>query len=203
MEINNTFYHLPDPETIELWRHTVDDNFRFAIKASRYITHMKKLKDGAQSSRKLYELIPTLGEKDGPVLFQLPPRWHRNAERLSSFLSDLDDDADCSGRKAFEFRDENWLARETYETLFDHGAAFCVSELGGFQTPKVTTTDFVYVRLHGPSDAYEGRYSKNTLSGWAGAFAFWARNGLDVYCYFDNDEAGYAAMNARELKEMV
>lgn len=198
-EINNSFYQLPSEKTLIDWRESVPDGFIFAVKGSRYITHMKKLKDPDQSVPPLLERIQVLGDRLGPILFQLPPRWHFNEERLQAFLESLPRDY----RYTLELRDPSWLNQEAYRILEKHGAAFCIYELAGRISPKEVTADFVYIRLHGPGDAYQGRYDRQTLAGWAGAISAWTAQGLTVFCYFDNDEAGYAAQNALELQDML
>jgi uncharacterized protein YecE (DUF72 family) len=198
-EINNSFYRLPSNQTFINWRDTVPEGFIFSVKASRYITHMKKLKDPEKPVSVFLRAVTVLGDKLGPILFQLPPHWRFNPERLDDFLGLLVPDY----QYAFEFRDATWFNDETYSILAENEAAFCIYELAGMQSPKEVTADFVYVRLHGPKGAYQGRYEKGTLSGWAGAFSTWADQGKEIYCYFDNDEAGYAAENALELEEMV
>ncbi len=199
VEINNSFYRLPGKKTLETWRKTVPAGFVFAVKGSRYITHMKKLKDAEDALSALLERIRVLGEKLGPVLFQLPPRWTFNPRRLESFLERLP----AEGRFAFEFRDPSWHDRAACELLKNHNAAFCIYDLAGRQSPREVTADFVYVRLHGPGDAYRGKYGASALSGWAGAFATWTAQGKEIFCYFDNDEAGYAVENALSLQAMV
>jgi len=198
-EINNSFYRLPSSQTLINWRDTVPEGFLFTVKASRYITHMKKLKDPEKPVSVFFRAVAVLGAKMGPILFQLPPHWHFNPERLDDFLGLLAPDY----QYAFEFRDETWFNDETYSILAENEAAFCIYDLAGRQSPKEVTADFVYVRLHGPNGAYQGRYTKGSLSGWAGAFSTWADQGKEIYCYFDNDEAGYAAENALELQEML
>ncbi len=199
VEINSSFYHLPDKKTLQDWYETVPDNFIFAAKASRYITHMKKLKDPKNSLTAFFDHISVLDDKLGPILFQLPPHWNFNVERLSEFLDMLSNDY----RYVFEFRDQSWHNQEVYDLLTKHNVAFCIYELEGFLSPKKITTDFVYVRLHGPNGAYQGNYDVPTLSGWAGAFFTWLSQDRKVYCYFDNDEAGYAAQNALKLNEIL
>jgi uncharacterized protein YecE (DUF72 family) len=194
-EINNSFYHLPSAQTLDHWRAAVPDGFVFAAKASRYITHMKKLKDPADTLPPFLERMRRLGDGLGPVLFQLPPRWHRNGERLAAFLDALDADH----RWAFEFRDHDWLTDATLRLLEDHNAAFCIYELDGFTTEPAVTADFVYIRLHGPDGPYQGRYDDDALAHWAGRIRDWLAQGRDVYCYFDNDAAGHAAQNALAL----
>jgi uncharacterized protein YecE (DUF72 family) len=198
-EVNNSFYQLPSAASLKTWRETVPPGFCFAVKASRYITHMKKLKAPAQGLGTFLARIALLEDRLGPILFQLPPRWHFDGERLEQFLAALSRDY----RYAFELRDRSWLNEQALALLGRFGAAFCIYELDGFLSPKETTADFVYVRLHGPDGAYRGSYDRQTLSGWAGAMSAWNAKGLDVYCYFDNDEGGYAVANALALRDMV
>lgn len=199
VEINNTFYRLPEKDVLREWRDRVGKDFVFSIKASRYITHMKKLKDPPKSLEKFFSRIGALGDSGGPVLFQLPGRFRFNAGRLEAFLEALP-----GGRRyAFEFRDRSWENDETYRMLSDRGTALCVYDMEGRTSPREVTGDFVYVRLHGPGRAYEGSYDAKALSGWAGAFSTWASKGLDVFCYFDNDQNGYAALDATRLQEMI
>ena len=199
VEVNNSFYQLPETRTLTQWRNTAPGGFVFSVKASRYITHMKKLKDPVQSSGKLLERAAELKDKLGPVLFQLPPRWRVNAGRLNHFLATLPE----GHRYAFEFRDATWFVPPIYYALAKHRAAFCIYDLARQQSPKQVTADFVYVRLHGPGGPYQGRYDTRALAGWAGAFATWTAQGKEVYCYFDNDQAGYAPRDALALQEMV
>jgi uncharacterized protein YecE (DUF72 family) len=135
----------------------------------------------------------------GPILFQLPPHWNLNLARLRAFVAMLPG----GYRYAFEFRDPSWFDDGVYGLLADHGAAFCIYELAGRLAPRQVTADWVYVRLHGPGDAYQGKYEAQTLAGWMGAFSSWQRQGKDIYCYFDNDQAGYAVQNARALQAMA
>lgn len=199
VEINTSFYHLPRKRTLRQWRDAVPDGFVFSAKASRYITHMKKLRAPEKSLRMFLDRISALEDKLGPVLFQLPPNWRCNVPRLAAFLAGLSSEFNC----AFEFRDRSWLNDETYALLARHNAAFCIYELDGFLSPKKTTADFVYVRLHGPDGPYQGSYDTRALSGWAGAFSTWSADDRRVYCYFDNDQAGYAARNAMSLSAML
>lgn len=199
VEINNSFYHLPQKKTFELWRDTVPSGFIFAVKASRFITHMKKLSEPERTLSVFMERTGGLQEKLGPILFQLPPYWKRNVERLESFLSALP----IGYRYTFEFRDPSWFHSDVYDALAKHRAAFCVFELAGLQSPKELTADFTYIRLHGPGDAYSGRYEKAVLADWAKTFSEWTGKGKEIYCYFDNDELGYAAQNAMELQKII
>ncbi len=199
VEINNSFYQLPEARTLEIWRATVEDSFTFAVKASRYITHMKKLSMPKKALKRFFFGITNLGNTIGPVLFQLPPRWAYNGERLREFLGLLP----AEYRYAFEFRDRSWLNDEAFALLRDARAACCIYDFKGYTSPKIVTADFVYVRLHGPYEAYKGSYGKKTLAGWAGAFSAWRKKGLTIHCYFDNDDSGYAVKNALQLQKMM
>ncbi|NIS37829.1 DUF72 domain-containing protein [Candidatus Saccharibacteria bacterium] len=199
VEINTSFYQLPAEKTFENWRKTSPQDFCFAVKASRYITHMKKLKDPQQSLEKFMSRVQILGDKMGPILFQLPPRWSYNPERLNAFLEALPSDY----RYTFEFRDSSWWKEEIYDALSKYDVSFCIFHLAGELSPQTVTADFAYVRLHGPGDAYQGSYDQKTLSEWAKLFKKWAEQGKEIYCYFDNDQNGYAVKNASMLQEMI
>ncbi len=198
VEINNTFYRLPQPKALAAWQQTVPPDFIFAVKASRFITHQKKLNDPESSTIKFFETVETLGKNLGPVLFQLPPRWRCNPERLRRFLEAVPK----SHAYAFEFREPGWFDDQVYKILEEHEAAFCIYELAGRISPKVVTSKLVYIRLHGPDGPYQGQYSDEALGGWSRAISAWRKEGRDVYCYFDNDQAGYAAQDALRLEEM-
>lgn len=198
VEINNSFYRLPEAHTLQEWYNAVPPDFLFAIKAGRYITHMKKLHDPEASTQALFERIRVLGKKLGPMLFQLPPRWQRNPDRLERFLQALP-----SGMQyAFEFRDPSWFHESIAGLLRHCNAAFCIYDLNGRQSPCTLTADFVYVRLHGPGDAYQGCYGKEGLSKWHDKISGWAKDGLEVHCFFDNDDSGYAIQDAQILQSM-
>lgn len=199
VEVNNTFYNLPSETTLEAWREGTPKGFVFACKASRFITHMKKLGDPKRSVKRFFDVIDVLGPKLGPVLFQLPPRWHVNERRLHAFLDALPE----RYRYAFELRDETWCTDEVLETLAHARAAFCIYDLAGRRSPERVTTDFVYIRLHGPGQAYQGQYSAAALRRWAGKIVTWSKEGREVYCYFDNDQHAYAARDALRLAGLV
>ncbi|HYM00529.1 MAG TPA: DUF72 domain-containing protein [Blastocatellia bacterium] len=200
VEINSTFYSLPTPTTVKSWKDEVPGDFRFAAKASRYITHMKKLRDPQSALERVLDRVDLLSRKLGPVLFQLPPRWQCNTKRLEQFLEALP----TGHRYAFEMRDHSWHAAEIYRLLSRRRAAFCIYDLAGFQSPVRLTTDFVYVRLHGPSNAaYSGSYRKASLRKWAKTIGTWSKDLRSIYIYFDNDQKGYAPKDALELKSML
>jgi uncharacterized protein YecE (DUF72 family) len=199
VEINNTFYRLPAPDYLRSWSDTAPLDFCFAIKASRYLTHMKKLKDPKAGLARFLPLADLLGTKLGPMLFQLPPHWDPDLERLAAFLAALP----ASHRYAFELRDPSWHTAATYRLLARHNASLCIYELAGFQSPVELTADFVYVRLHGPAGKYQGSYDHKSLAAWAERLRTWQREGRASYVYFDNDEAGFAPRNARELCRLL
>jgi uncharacterized protein YecE (DUF72 family) len=199
VEINNSFYHLPTEETLMAWRRASPPTFCFAVKASRYITHRKKLIELEPARGRFIPQVETLGEHLGPILFQLPPRWLRNLDRLTRFLEALPP----AHRYAFEFRDKSWHDAAVFRALSCRNIAFCIYELEGFQSPCEVTADFAYVRLHGPGRKYQGDYSVRALEEWARRVSDWGRSLRAVYVYFDNDQAGYAARNAVELKRML
>lgn len=198
VELNNPFYHLPSKETFDKWRKETPSRFIFSVKASRYITHMKKLKDASESTAAFFRNVKGLKEKLGTVLFQLPPGWKINTERLKQFLQALP----SGHRFVFEFRNNSWYDPQVYALLKEYNCAFCIYELAGHITPKEITADFVYIRLHGPGDKYQGNYSKADLKKWYTWCRRWLEQGMDVYLYFDNDQNGYAAFNAATLKAM-
>lgn len=199
VEINNSFYKLPSEETFTNWKESVQENFLFAVKASRFITHMKKLKDPQQSIARFMHAVDFLEEKLGPILFQLPPFWNLNLERLQEFLEALPK----GYRYALELRNESWYDERVYQLLRMHRIAFCIYELERHLSPQLVTADFVYVRLHGPGNKYEGSYSEEALQFWSGRIKEWQRQKKDVYFYFDNDQFGYAPHNAKRLQELV
>jgi uncharacterized protein YecE (DUF72 family) len=199
VEINNTFYKVPREKTLREWRGTVGKDFIFSVKANRYITHMKKLKDPRKPVSNFLDKIRVLEDKIGPILFQLPPNWRANPGRLKAFLECLPGDH----RYAFEFRDPSWFDDRVYSLLARKGAAFCIYDFDRQQSPKEITSNFVYIRLHGPDGPYKGKYSIQNLAGWAGALSAWIEEVDEIFCYFDNDEAGFAAQDALRLQKMI
>jgi uncharacterized protein YecE (DUF72 family) len=199
VEINNSFYMLPSVKTFRAWKDAAPKGFLFAVKASRFITHMKKLKTDAASIRSFFTRAGKLEEKLGPVLFQLPPKWKINKERLAEFLSRLPK----GNLYTFEFRDHSWYHKDIYELLKKYNCAFCIYELEYHLSPVEVTADFVYIRLHGPGNKYQGSYTDATLKKWAKQCTQWQKNKKDVYVYFDNDQAGFAAFNAERLAALI
>lgn len=196
VELNNSFYKLPQPPTVANWVGSTPEGFVFAVKAPRLITHMKKLHDCGEPLNRFLEVMDGFGDRLSVLLFQLPPRWHVNVDRLSEFLRIVP----RGYRLAFEFRDPSWYSAPVYEVLRSHNAACCEFDLEGRHQRAEATADFSYWRLHGPSrDAYTGSYSAQRLRSYATRLRPWLEAGNDAYVFFDNDEAGYAAKNAGSL----
>ena len=200
VELNNTFYQLPNESSFDTWRESTPRNFLFAVKGSRFITHMIKLKDAQRGLGNFLPRAERLRTKLGPILWQLPPGWKVNVERLEEFLSLLPREH----RYAFELRNPTWMTDEVLETLRRYNAAFCIYELAGYHSPIELTADFTYIRLHGPTQfKYQGSYSDAQLAAWAERIKAWSRKLKAIYVYFDNDDRAYAVENALALKKMV
>ena len=199
IEINNCFYRLPTPETVQSWVEQTPADFCFSLKASRYITHNRKLIDPEQTTLKFLEMARGFGKKLGPIVFQLPPSWSMNEERLAGLLKALP----TKYKYAFEFRHPSWHTPAIYRALRKFNAALCIFEIAGMQSPLEVTADFVYVRLHGPGKAYQGKYSPGALHRWAERIEEWTSEHRKVFFYFDNDQSGFAAENAVELSQLI
>lgn len=200
VELNNTFYHLPKETSFERWRKSVPAKFLFAVKGSRFMTHMIKLKDPERGIWNFMPRAQLLGRKLGPVLWQLPPGWKVNVERLDEFLTKLPKRI----RYAFELRNPTWMTDAVYDVLKKHNAAFCIYELAGYQSPIEITAKWTYIRLHGPTQVkYQGSYTKAQLGAWAKRIDAWSGKLDAAYVYFDNDDSAYAVNNALTLKKLL
>jgi uncharacterized protein YecE (DUF72 family) len=199
VELNNTFYRLPAESGVEQWRRGTPRHFCFAAKGSRFLTHMKKLKDPETGIARYFERIDRLRPKLGPIVFQLPPFWDVDMHRLDAFLNALPK----RHRYAFEFRNPTWHTDAVYRLLRKHNAAFCIFEISGFASETHITADFTYLRLHGPGGAYQGSYPRATLQLWASRIRVWQEHLKAIYIYFDNDQSAYAVENALSLKRLL
>ncbi len=199
VELNNTFYRLPSERAFSAWKENSPQRFRYAIKASRYITHMKKLQGVEEALSRFLERSRLLGERLGPILYQLPPHWKCNIDRLRSFLHILPRDQ----RHVLEFRNASWLSEEVFATLAEHGVGLCIVSLPDFPCLLRTTAPFAYIRLHGAEAVYGSCYSERELQWWAEQILGFLETGKDVYAYFNNDAHGYAVQNAVRLKELL
>lgn len=198
VEINNSFYHLPPPATFGAWRARAPSGFTFAVKASRFLTHMKKLKDPDEPIERFFSHARRLGRALGPVLYQLPPHWRLNLDRLQTFLDALP----RRRRHAIEFRDPSWYTDSVFAALERRGVALCLHDMAGSVTGREQVGPFVYARFHGVSK-YSGRYPDAHLEDWGR----WCASRLDrevpVYAYFNNDRGGHAPHDAVRLRSFV
>ena len=199
VEINASFYRLPLASTFEGWRDKAPPGFHYAVKVNRFITHMKKLLDCEAEIDRFIALARPLGEKLGPLLYQLPPSLKLNLERLERFLERLPPDL----IHVFEFRNKDWYVPDTYSLLDRHGASFCVHDMPGSKTERIAVGPIAYVRFHGGEGKYWGRYSDEGLLSWTDWVVEQTRSGRAVWCYFNNDIHGHAIDDARTLKSMV
>lgn len=196
VEINNSFYRLPDAETFDAWREQAPPGFGYAIKANRFLTQAKKLKDCAEPLARMMTSVRHLGDTLGPILYQLPPRFRINLDRLESFLQLLP--ADVVG--VFEFREPSWYTGETLALLDRYGAAFCVHDMPGLASPRWASGRAAYVRFHGGVGKYWGRYDDGALAGWADWMTEQVQAGRPVWGYFNNDIDAHAIHDALTLK---
>ena len=199
VELNNTFYHLPKEATVKGWYEKAPDAFVFAVKASRFITHIKRLANLGDSLKLFLKRARLLKEKLGPILYQLPPSMKKDPERLASFLRKLPKKA----KNVVEFRHQSWLDKETFDILKKFNVAHCIVSMPNFPTLVKATADFAYIRMHGGSSLYRSNYSKAELKQCAGRIEKFLKDGLDTYVYFNNDAYGYAVKNAIVLKKML
>jgi uncharacterized protein YecE (DUF72 family) len=199
-ELNGVFYRTPTREAVQSWRDQTGTGFVFVWKASKFITHWKRLSANSANSLELLEdRFSILGNKAGPVLFQLPPNFRADQERLASFLKMLS----SKRRYSFEFRHPSWYAPSILRLLADRNISICISDHHDAPAPWKRTADFVYVRGHGPGGRYKGRYSTATLRAWAKRIKSWKAQGCDVFVFFDNDQQSAAPFDALALKRMV
>lgn len=195
VELNNSFYRLPTEQAFQGWHSRSPDGFRYSVKASRFITHVKRLKNVAEAVETFLSRARYLDDKLGPLLFQLPPGMQRDDERLESFLSMLP----RRFRYAVEFRHESWLDDTVFDVLRRYNTGLCVCDMPGLACPLLATADFAYVRFHGASGLYSSCYSDEELDSWALKIAELAKGRDEVYIYFNNDADGFAIQNAKTL----
>jgi uncharacterized protein YecE (DUF72 family) len=202
VEVNSTFYRLPHPAAVARWLEQTPDRFLFAVKASRYLTHVKRLRDlGPGLARFLEQIEPLLrSPKLGPLLWQLPPTFHRDHDRLAEALAQLP----ANVRHCVEFRDPSWFVEETYALLREHGVALAIGDrpqVHSFQTHELTA-GWTYVRFHGGTRGRRGNYSESELREWAQRLSVWSAT-HEVFAYFNNDWEGLAPRNAASLMRLL
>ena len=198
VEINNSFYHLPKPEAFDKWRKQAPEGFCYAVKANRFITQAKKLKDPDEPVERFLKPTRRLKEHLGPILFQLPPSMKINVERLESFLNILPNDV----TSVFEFREKSWYTEDVLALLDRNGAGFVAHDMKGLVSPRWASGKAAYVRFHGAGGKYWGRYSDEALLEWTDWIIEQSRV-RSVWCYFNNDIHGHAIEDARTLKSML
>jgi uncharacterized protein YecE (DUF72 family) len=201
VEVNATFYRLPTASAVRGWVERTPPGFLFAVKVSRYLTHIRRLRDLEGGVRRFYERIEPLvrSPKLGPVLWQLPPTYKRDDERLAAALAVLP-----AGRHAFEFREASWYVEEVYVLLRQHGAALVIPDSSKYPFRKLElTADWTFIRLHHGSRGRRGNYSERELEEWAKRIAGWRDGDTDVYVYFNNDWEGFAVRNGLRLRELL
>lgn len=196
VEVNNCFYRLPAESAVENWRDQTPSGFCFAVKGSRFLTHIKRLNDAEEGLENFLSRMGLLKRKFGPVLFQLPPNWHVNAERLQKFLQALPRKHPC----VFEFRDPTWYRPEIYDLLRRYRVGLCLHDWGGQPSPVELTADFTYIRFHGATGRYQGEYTPEMLRRWADLICQWRSKLKNIYAYFNNDVGGHAIRNALLLR---
>ena len=199
VEINNTFYRLPEQSTFAAWAARAPSGFTFAIKASRFLTHMKKLKDPEEPLHRLFSRMRPLGNHLGPVLYQLPPGWKLDRQRLEYFLQALPEGV----HHVLEFRDPSWYADDVKGMLARHGVSLCLHDMRGSATERERIGPIVYVRFHGATGHYHGGYPEDRLRGWADWLNAQRTDGADVYAYFNNDVGGHAPRDAVTLRRLL
>jgi len=201
VEVNNTFYRLPERHTFGVWRARVPRNFLIAVKASRFLTHMKRLKEPAEPLRRLFSRASALDRQLGPVLYQLPGSFSVDLQRLDTFLSSLP--RVWSSRRlqhVMEFRHPSWYVSETFQLLDRHRVALCLHDMRGSAIAEPMRGPLIYVRFHGATGRYHGSYSDAELDAWARRLAEQARDGRRVFAYFNNDPDAVAVANAHRLR---
>lgn len=204
VELNVTFYRLPKRSVFGKWQSQTSRDFTFAVKGSRFITHVKKLKNVKDPVKIFFSEAQGLGQKLSVVLWQLPGNLRVNVEKLEDLAKILSRDKVAAGvRQAFEFRHESWFCGDIYKVLKKYNFALCIAHSNAWPSVEVVTADYVYLRFHGGRILFTSNYSKKELGVWAKKINKWISEGKDVYAYFNNDAMGYAIDNARTLGRLV
>jgi uncharacterized protein YecE (DUF72 family) len=192
VQVQSSFYAMPESADISAWCNQVPEDFVFAVKAPRQITHAKKLKNCAPELDQFFQQLNAFGKRLGPVLFHLPTRWRVNQKRLQDFLQRLP----AGYQVVFEFTDPSWHNDAIHALLASHGIASCIFEADGVRAPLIADSDPVYLRLHGPGGSSARNYRAPQLRAWVDRAAAWSRRSKEVFLIFDNDESAYAAKSA-------
>ncbi|MCM8797842.1 MAG: DUF72 domain-containing protein [Candidatus Omnitrophica bacterium] len=200
VELNVTFYRLPQKSAFKSWYKRVPEDFSFVVKGSRYITHVKKLKDIGDALVRLFGLLEELKEKLGVVLWQFPPGMKMDIEKLEKFCVQI---SRYKIRQVFEFRHSSWFNEGIYGILKKYNFSLCLAHSPYWPLVEVITSDFVYLRFHGGESLYGSNYAEKELQSWADKAKIWLNKGIDFYAYFNNDAYGYAVKNALRLKKLL
>jgi len=199
VELNNSFYRLPSEQAFGTWRESTPDDFVFAVKVSRFITHIRRLRNSGSAVENFLSQAAFLKEKLGPLLYQLPPSMKRNDEVLKSFLSTLP----SKYQHVIEFRHESWIDEAVFDILRVYNVGLCVFDMPGLSCPLVATSDFAYIRFHGSEGLYSSSYSGEELTQWAQRIARLGQNVRVSYIYFNNDAKAFAIKNAKTLTNLL
>lgn len=200
VELNNSFYQIPQEKNVKKWVEITPENFVFSCKANRYITHFKKLHDIHDTVDKLLKVFSCFEQKLGPILFQFPPSWPIDLPLLQQFIEELPQNF----LYTFEFRHKSWFCEALYDLLHKHQMSLCFYDHKLYRSPEMVTGNFIYIRMHGPtSEAYKGAYEQSTLLEYAAKLKQWHSEGKAIYCYFDNDEKANAPQDAQRLKLLL
>lgn len=198
VELNNSYYRFPTESAVKKWYDSSPDNFVYAVKMNRYVTHIKKMKDVERQTGDFLNTVSALKKKLGPILFQFPPTFKKDLEVLKAFVPLLKKQKQC----VFEFRNKSWYDDECFSLLDKNKISFCIYHMGDIETPRVITGDMIYIRFHGTSGKYGGTYPDEILKEWAD----WLKKnkkGKSCYAYFNNDLNAYAVNNAKTLKKIL
>jgi uncharacterized protein YecE (DUF72 family) len=199
LELNNSFYHLPSEAAFNNWYNSSPPDFVFSVKVSRFITHIKRMKDCDDAVVNFMSRARLLKEKLGPLLYQLPPGLHRDDALLETFLEDLPRDL----KHVIEFRHESWFTEDVFALLRRYHTGFCIFDMPRLTSPLLATTVFAYIRFHGREGLYSSRYTDKEMAEWAKRIDELAEKLESVYIYFNNDIAGYALENARTIRDYL
>ena len=199
VELNNSFYRLPSEGAFAGWRERTSPAFVYAVKVSRFITHIKRLRNAEEALETFVVRSRILGDKLGPLLYQLPPNLSRNEALLESFARLLPGEL----RHVFEFRNESWFDEGVFGLLRKHNIGFCIYDMPGLTAPVIATADFAYIRFHGSSELYESCYSDAELEQWASKIVKLAPGLTSIYVYFNNDTNAFAVRNAKTLAKQL
>jgi len=204
VELNVSFYRLPKKSSFENWRKRTPQNFIFTVKGSRFITHIKKLKECEEPLKIFFNNVQGLREKLGAVLWQLPPNLHAHRDKLEAFCKIIHRlRVSKSTHHSFEFRHQSWFCEEIYSILRNYGFSLCIAHSKMWPRAEVVTSDSIYFRFHGGDILYGSNYSETELQEWAWKAKDWMKKGKNIFAYFNNDACAFAVKNALRFKQLL